>query len=216
MRHRTHSEPVPNRCVRIPVQVHGYDTCSAVSDISTGSLDASSFTICMEVMMNSDPTVTIIMPAYNAERYLAQTLESVLRQTFVDFEVIVVDDGSADRTAEVAQQFVQRDARVRLIRQPNQRVSVARNTAMAAARGRFFALLDSDDLWQPEYLAEQLRVLNEHPDADIISANAVNLGGPLDGSLWKTERPGIHPIYLLTMIHVEGSVSIFSVFRRRV
>src|SRR5438874_3398690 len=162
--------------------------------------------------MNSHPTVSIIMPAYKAEPYIAETLESVVAQTFADFEVLVVDDGSPDGTAAVAQQFVDRDSRIRLIRQQNQRVSVARNTAMTAATGRFFALLDSDDVWKPEYLAEQLKVLDERPEADIVSANAVNLGGPLDGTLWKAGRPGIHSISFLDLIRVEGSVSIFSVF----
>src|SRR5205085_12691117 len=86
----------------------------------------------------------------------------------------------------------------------------------AVARGGCFAILGSDDLSKREYLAAQVRVLNEHPDADIVSANAIKLGGRLDGTLWKTERPGLHPISLLTLLRVEGSVSIFSVFRRRV
>jgi glycosyltransferase involved in cell wall biosynthesis len=162
------------------------------------------------------PAVSIILPAYNAEHYLEQTLESALAQTASDFEILIVDDGSSDATASIAQHFANRDPRIRLLRQQRQGVSTARNLAMAAAQGTYFALLDSDDIWMPGYLAAQLRVLHDHPDIDVVSANAINLGGELDRTVWKTVRPGLHPVSLLMLIRVEDSVSIMSVFRRRV
>jgi glycosyltransferase involved in cell wall biosynthesis len=164
----------------------------------------------------SFPAVSIIVPAYNAEYYLEQTLESALAQTVRDFEILIVDDGSTDATVRIAQHFEDRDPRIRLLRQQRQGVSAARNAAMAAAQGTYFALLDSDDLWTPGYLAAQLQVLHDHPDIDVVSANAINLGGELDRTVWKTVRPGLHPVSLLTLIRIEDSVSIMSVFRRRV
>src|SRR5437879_1424517 len=123
------------------------------------------------------PAVSIITPAYNAEPYLAETVRSVLAQTFGDFEMIIVDDGSTDGTAAVAQRFAEGDSRIRVVRQRNAGISGARNTAMAQAKAPIFALLDSDDIWFPNYLDEQLRLLSESPGVGVASANAVNLGG---------------------------------------
>ena len=94
--------------------------------------------------------VSVIMPAYNSELYIRESIDSVLAQSLTDFELIVVDDGSTDATAEIVQGVT--DQRVRLIRQPNQGVSVARNTGLEAARGQFITFLDSDDLYYPDFL----------------------------------------------------------------
>jgi cellulose synthase/poly-beta-1,6-N-acetylglucosamine synthase-like glycosyltransferase len=164
------------------------------------------------------PTVSIITPAYNAARFIDQTLESVLRQTFTDFELLVVDDGSTDETAAIVEAFARRDPRIRLSRQRNQGIAVARNTAMAGARGRFFALLDSDDLWFPTYLIEQLDILARHPDIDVLSANAINFGTSFDGEpLLDIADPNrLRYLSLLKLIQAEDSVSILSIFRREV
>jgi glycosyltransferase involved in cell wall biosynthesis len=162
------------------------------------------------------PRVTIITPAYNAERSLAATLDSAIQQTMSDFELIVVDDGSTDRTVAIAESYAAKDPRVRMIRQPNGGSATARNTAIRAARGELFALLDSDDLWMPDFLASQLAILSEHPDIDIVSVNAINLGGPLDGTPLKPVSGGCVPISLLDLIEVEDSVCIMTVFRRKV
>ena len=98
-------------------------------------------------MANSgkNPAVSIITPAYNAGRYLGVAIASVLGQTVPDFEMLVVDDGSTDDTASVAESFARRDRRVRVLRQANGGSAAARNCALAAARGRYYALLDADD-----------------------------------------------------------------------
>jgi glycosyltransferase involved in cell wall biosynthesis len=106
--------------------------------------------------MSGQPVVSVIVPAYNAERYIGQALDSALRQTCRDLEVLVVDDGSQDRTAEIVRAMAQRDGRVRLLEQPNQGVASARNLALAHARGQFVAPLDADDLWHPEKLEKQV------------------------------------------------------------
>jgi glycosyltransferase involved in cell wall biosynthesis len=162
------------------------------------------------------PQVTIITPAYNAEASLGAALDSALHQSMSDFELIVVDDGSTDTTAAVAESWAARDRRVRVIRQPNGGSAIARNTAIHAARGEFLALLDSDDLWMPDFLANQLAILFEQSHIDIVSANAINLGGEFDGTPYKPVSNGWAPLSLLELIEVEDSVCIMSVFRRRV
>jgi glycosyltransferase involved in cell wall biosynthesis len=162
------------------------------------------------------PAVSIVTPAYNAETDIADTIRSVVAQTVDDFEMLIVDDGSTDRTAAIAQQFADRDPRIRLIRQRNGGISAARNTALARAHGPVFALLDSDDLWMPTYLEAQLRALADHPQAGVVSANALNLGGMFDGLPLRRVPDGVHRIPLQTLIEVENSVCIMSIFRREV
>lgn len=101
------------------------------------------------------------MPAYNAGRYIAESVESVRAQTFEDWELVVVDDGSADDTGDVALRFAAADARVRYVRRPNGGQAAARNTGLGEARGRLVAFLDADDLWLPEKLALQIAVMEE-------------------------------------------------------
>src|SRR4051794_31718718 len=131
------------------------------------------------------PAVSIVTPAYNAEGYLAETIRSAQAQTFSNFEMLIVDDGSTDATAAIAREFAARDPRIRVLRQANAGISGARTTALAAAAAPVLALLDSDDLWFPDYLEEQLRLLAAAPSAGVISANAVNLGGQFDGQLLR-------------------------------
>jgi glycosyltransferase involved in cell wall biosynthesis len=112
------------------------------------------------------PQVSVVIPAYNAMNYLPITLESVLRQTFTDFEVLIIDDGSSDQTAQWAEQLV--DQRVRLISQTNQGVAIARNTGIAQAQGEYIAFLDADDLWAPTKLAKQVQCLRERPEVGLV------------------------------------------------
>jgi len=162
------------------------------------------------------PAVSVIMPAYNVEPYVGEAVRSVLAQTFTDLEVIVVDDGSTDGTADVVVAAAHGDPRVRLVRQPNRGLAGARNTAMRMARAAVFALLDSDDLWEPDFLAAQMAILDRRPDVDVVTGNGWMLGGAQHGDL---ARP--HPDYrpepdLATILGDERAVFIMSVFRRRV
>jgi glycosyltransferase involved in cell wall biosynthesis len=110
--------------------------------------------------------VSVIIPAYNAMRYLPQTLDSVLQQTFTDFEVVIVNDGSSDNIVEWAPQL--KDSRVRLITQVNQGVSAARNNGIANSTGEYIAFLDADDLWAPQYLEKQVNYLDKHPHVGVV------------------------------------------------
>ena len=111
----------------------------------------------------TEPTISIsaVIPAYNAEKYIARTLNSVLSQTVPVCEIIVVDDGSTDATAEVVRSFGEA---VTLIQQPNAGVSAARNTGIQAAKGDWIAFLDADDEWLPEKIALQTENLTQNPD----------------------------------------------------
>jgi glycosyltransferase involved in cell wall biosynthesis len=111
------------------------------------------------------PSVSAIIPAYNAEAYLQQAIESVLAQTLPVLECIVVDDGSADRTAEVAAAY---GPSVRLVRQANRGVSAARNRGMAESNGDLLAFLDADDRWLPDRLRLQLAALLSDPAAEAV------------------------------------------------
>lgn len=115
-------------------------------------------------MSFGEPLVTIVIPAYNAGQDIRDTLQSVQSQRLRDFEAIVVDDGSQDKTCAIVQSFADRDPRFRLVRQHNSGVGAARNAAIRLARGRFIAPLDADDQWAPDKLVRQVEVL-ENSDA---------------------------------------------------
>jgi glycosyltransferase involved in cell wall biosynthesis len=108
-----------------------------------------------------EPAISVLIPAFNAARFLAAALESVAAQTLAAREAIVVDDGSTDGSAEVAARF----PFARVFRQENRGASAARNRAAAEARGDHLAFLDADDLWKPEKLARQMAVLAARPEA---------------------------------------------------
>jgi glycosyltransferase involved in cell wall biosynthesis len=109
------------------------------------------------------PLVSIITPVYNAARWLPETLASVRAQTLADWEQILVDDGSSDDSVAIVEAAAAVDARFRLLHAPrNEGPSKARNLALEAARGRFIAFLDADDLWLPEKLARSVEMMTEH------------------------------------------------------
>lgn len=108
------------------------------------------------------PIVSVVIPLYNKAPHIARALTSVLKQTFQDFEVIVVDDGSTDDGAEIVRRF--EDPRIRLIQQENRGVSAARNRGIEEARAELIAFLDADDEWLPDFLSTIIRMYNKFPD----------------------------------------------------
>lgn len=119
------------------------------------------------------PMVTVIIPTHNAITYLPETLESLLNQTFTDFEVIIVDDGSSDRTQEWVSSLT--DARIKGVVQTNQGVAVARNQGIALASGKYIAFLDSNDLWKPTKLEKQVECLEANPDVGLVNTWIENI-----------------------------------------
>jgi glycosyltransferase involved in cell wall biosynthesis len=148
-----------------------------------------------------DPTVSVVIAAFDYGRFIGHAIRSSLDQTFTDREIIVVDDGSTDETASVVAGF---GGAVRYIAQPGPLgISIARNTAIAAARGRYVAFLDADDLWQPTKLARQVPVLAARPDVVMVYCDSTYFdhatGGDLDrhSDRFLHAEGGIVPALLL-------------------
>ena len=119
--------------------------------------------------MRETPLISIVMPAYNAGKYIEQAIESVIGQTYKNWELIVLDDGSVDDTKEIIQQKVQCDKRIFLYEnESNMGVSATRNRGIEVAKGDWVAFLDSDDAWEKEKLEKQVSFLENHEDAKII------------------------------------------------
>ena len=119
------------------------------------------------------PLVSVIIPVYNTERYLAESIESILAQTFTDFELIIVDDGSSDRSPEIIREFERRDERIRVTRfAQNAGEWKARTAGLAAARGEYIAWQDSDDISLPERLERQARFLQANPEIGAVGVFA--------------------------------------------
>ena len=110
-------------------------------------------------MRGTNSAVSVIIPSYNCEPFLAEAIESVFAQTYRPKEVIVVDDGSTDQTAAIARSYKE----VQYIYQANQGPAIARNNGIATARGDFIAFIDHDDMWLPNKLEVQIEYLLEHP-----------------------------------------------------
>lgn len=124
------------------------------------------------------PRISVIIPAYNVAPYIGETLRSVFAQTFTDFEVIVINDGSPD-TMEFERVLTPFRERVRYLKQENCGASAARNAGLRAARGEFVAFLDADDFWLPSYLEDQLAVISER-NCDLVCADALIVGDSPD------------------------------------
>lgn len=105
--------------------------------------------------------VSIITPCYNGSRYIAETIESVLAQSYSNWEMIVVDDGSKDSSASIVQDYVKKDARIQLVQQKNAGSAAARNNGIRKAKGQYIALLDADDIWMPGFLEKQIAFMKE-------------------------------------------------------
>ena len=140
------------------------------------SIDSPGATLDPAPPRPGSPLVSIIVPAYQGERYIEEALRSALDGTVRDIEVIVVDDGSTDATAAIAERLAAEDDRVRFVRQAHRGASAARNTALAIARGRWAALLDEDDVWLPRRLERQLAFLAGNPDVAVLGSYGWHIG----------------------------------------
>ncbi len=128
-------------------------------------------------MGNESPLVSAVIPAYNAESFLKETIESVLAQTYGNIECIVVNDGSTDGTAEVAKSF---GDRIRYFEKPNGGVSSARNLGIANARGELIAFLDADDLWHTEKIEKQVSFCLEHDELGMVYCGSLDVSEKLE------------------------------------
>lgn len=119
--------------------------------------------------------VSIIMPAYNAEKYIAEAINSVLKQTYINWELIIVDDGSTDLTANIIKEFVKQDKRLSYYYQPNGKQGKARNLGINHSKGEYLSFLDADDLWTVDKLSSQIKLLASDIDLDLIFSQGYSL-----------------------------------------
>lgn len=118
----------------------------------------------------SDPRVTVLLPVFNGERFIREAVESIIAQTFTDFELLVVDDGSTDRTPKILDSF--RDPRIRIHRNPsNLKLIASLNLGISLARGELIARMDADDIAMPMRLERQVDFLDRHPEVDVVGAD---------------------------------------------
>lgn len=135
--------------------------------------------------MTDKPFISVVIPLYNKEKSIAQSLQSVLNQSYTDFEIVVVDDGSTDKSVEIVEGI--EDARLKLFKQPNAGPSKARNTGVGHASGEWIVFLDADDELLPNALSIFKGIIVEHQDVDIIDCNRyVRMG--------TQEKLGYHPL----------------------
>ena len=140
------------------------------------------------------PAISIIIPSFNSEKHIAETIDSILGQTFADIEILVVDDGSSDRTREIVRSYAA-SSPVQLITQKNSGVCVARNHGLRRAQGSYICFMDHDDYWFPDKLQRQIAAFEAYPDAGVIYSCFVNwhadAGGdfPPANSFEFPERP---------------------------
>ena len=130
------------------------------------------------------PKVSVIIPVYNVEKFLGRCLDSVINQTFKDFEIVCVNDGSPDNSAEILEQYSKLDERIKIITQINQGLSMARNNGVAASVGEYICFVDSDDVIHPQCLEIAVRLAEKH-QAELVSyrLQSVRLGN--DAELFK-------------------------------
>jgi glycosyltransferase involved in cell wall biosynthesis len=128
----------------------------------------------MQVSSNNQNLVSIIIPAYNAGKFISETIDSILSQSHTNWELFVVDDGSKDNTADIVKTYATKDNRISLISKENAGVSEARNTGLQKAKGDFITFLDADDFWMKENLQKKIDYLINHPDVDFVFSNSMH------------------------------------------
>jgi glycosyltransferase involved in cell wall biosynthesis len=161
------------------------------------------------------PMVSVVIPAYNTSRFIGETLDSVFTQTFDDYEVIVVNDGSPD-TCELEKVLEPYWDRILYIVQENRGLAGARNSAIRRARGKYLAFLDSDDCWLPEYLESQLRILQDMPAIDAVYCDAAYFGNPrLAGKTYMQICPSKGPVTFESLLRENTQVIVSCTVVRR-
>jgi glycosyltransferase involved in cell wall biosynthesis len=167
----------------------------------------------MSVRSKKNPLVSVIIPMYNAVSTIADCLHSVLQQTYASYEIIVVDDGSTDKSVSVVKNIIAKakDKKITLVRKKNGGVSSARNAGMRKARGEFIALLDSDDEWLRGKLAAQMMIFEKNPTVDFVGCGRNNEGVSF---LFKKVK-GLTKVSVRDLIFKMNPQSSTAVFRKR-
>ncbi len=133
------------------------------------------------------PAISVLMPVYNGARYVAEAIDSILAQTFTDFEFIIVDDGSTDRSPKILHNYEKRDNRIKIISRPNTGIDGALNDALTAATGEFIARMDADDVALPTRFQTQLDYLRKNPDVVALGSRVIGID-PYGCELFRSEH----------------------------
>lgn len=131
--------------------------------------------------MNSK--ISIIVPIYNAEHFLAETIQSVIEQTYLNWELLLIDDGSTDQSSSICADFKSKDVRIQTYYKPNGGQASARNLGIKKSNGNWIAMLDADDLWHPTKLEKQIAVVNAHPQVEFCYTNTSTFKGTIDNEI---------------------------------
>lgn len=138
-------------------------------------------------MRASNPRISVIMPVYNTEKYVAEAIESILNQTFTDFELIIINDCSSDRTPEIIAEYALKDQRIRLINNPqNSGPAKSRNDGILQSHGIYIALMDADDISHPDRFEKQVAYLDHHQEVFVLGSSVQKIdpaGNPLE--VWR-------------------------------
>lgn len=158
--------------------------------------------------MENQPLVSIIMPSFNAESFIAESIESVLRQTYQNWELIVTDDCSTDRTPEIVQSYCNKEPRINFaIAEHHSGIAGTRNQCLSRVKGRFVAFLDNDDIWYPEKLEKQVRFMLENNHPFVYSEyELMNEDGSPKGKTIKTAGVIDYDKYLKNTIIGSGTI----------
>jgi len=164
--------------------------------------------------MSEKPLISVIIPAYNASQFIAETLDSVFAQTFTDFEVVLINDGSPD-TEALERALQSYPSNLRYIKQENQGAAAARNTGLRSANGEFIAFLDADDTWLPEFLEKQMEFLTQS-HADFVFCDALLVGEPsLEGRTFMQMQPSRGAVTPENLLSLEVTVLTSTVVARK-
>lgn len=149
------------------------------------------------------PTVSVVMPVYNREKLVTRAIDSILAQTYKDFEFIIVDDGSTDSTPQILKNYARLDKRIKILKNKrNKGISFSRNRGLDAARGEFVAIMDSDDFSLPDRLLKSVTFMRDHPDIDAMTGYVAKL----DDTVNLTALPKNDPTY--SIIHDKGHYNV--------
>ena len=161
-------------------------------------------------------TISVIIPAYNVAAYIGETLDSLLAQTYTDYEAVVVNDGSTDDTEQVIASYrASLGNRLVYVKQSNGGLANARNAGLRVARGRYVALLDADDLWAPEFLAKMQALLESDSTLDLVFPNAWFWGSPnFSGREFQSVFPASEPVTFERVLRRECYIFGLALFKR--
>ncbi len=120
------------------------------------------------LLFDPAPQISIILCTYNRALYLPRCLNSILEQTYTDWELLIVDDGSQDQTFQVADPYIQKNRNIRYLKHQNRKLAYAKNAGIQASFGHFITFIDSDDAYAPEHLASRIAFMQSHPEIDLI------------------------------------------------